>query len=96
MIPNSSDGEAEMFSVIIMQLNFPDLQNLFTRQCLDKASTLRTIRVGIFSPFGYDTSDASCDTQHCLSIKIFSRKVKLKVSIVDFNRRVMILEKQRL
>ena len=28
------DGEAELLSVIILQLNFPNLQNLFTCQCL--------------------------------------------------------------
>ena len=96
MIPNSSDEEAELLSVIILQINFPNLQSLLTRQCLDKASTSRTISVGIFNPFEYYTYDASCDTKHWLSIKTFSMKVKLKVSIVDFNQCVMILEKQRI
>ena len=40
IIPNNSDGKAELLSVIILQLYFPNLQNLFTCQCLDKASTL--------------------------------------------------------
>ena len=96
IIPNNSDGEEELLSVIILQLYFPNLQNLFTCQCLDKDSTPSTISVDIFNSFEYDTSDASCDTHHCLSIKTFSRKVKLKVSEVDCNRCVTILEKQKL
>ena len=39
IILNNSDGEAELLShsVIILQLDFPDLQNLFTRQDFGKA-----------------------------------------------------------
>ena len=61
----TGDGEAKLLSVIILQLDFPNLQNLFTRQYFDKASTSRTIWAGIFSPFEYDTSDAFCDARHC-------------------------------
>ena len=43
IIPNNSDGEAELLSVIILQLDFPNLQNLFTRQYFGKASISRTI-----------------------------------------------------
>ena len=85
IITNNSDVEAELLSAMNFQLNFPNLQNLLTCQCLGKASTSRTILVGIFNSFEYDTPDASCDIQHCLEIKKFPRKVKLKVSIVDFN-----------
>ena len=31
IIPNNSNGKAELSSVIILQLNLPNLQNLFTR-----------------------------------------------------------------
>ena len=43
IIPNNSDGEAELLSVIILQLDFPNLQNLFTRQYFGKASISWTI-----------------------------------------------------
>ena len=68
IIPNLKVvGEAILLSVIILQLNFPNFQNLLTCQCLGKASTSAAMLVGIFNPFECDTSDASCDTQHCLS-----------------------------
>ena len=43
IIQNNSDGVAELLSVIILQLDFPNLQNLFTLQYFGKASTSRTI-----------------------------------------------------
>ena len=46
VISNNSE-KAELLSVIVLQLNLPNLQNLFTCQCLGKASTPRTILVGI-------------------------------------------------
>ena len=127
IISNKSDGEAELLSVIILQFDFPNLQNLFTCHYFSKASTssdhlswysgfLSGLFRGVgdkiycyanffvyanfpivirpnfrdqksprganclrgsplppggrkpifFNPFEYDTSSASCETQHCL------------------------------
>ena len=43
IIPNNSDGESELLSVLMLQLDLPNLQNLFTRHYFGKASISRTI-----------------------------------------------------
>ena len=48
----------------------PNLQNLFTRKCLGKASTSKTIWVGICNPFEYDTS-VTLNTAYCANQKVF-------------------------
>ena len=88
--PKNSDREAELLSVIILQLDFPNLQNLFTRQYFGKASTSRTIWVGILTHLN------RIHPMHAVTLKKCPRNFRFKVSIVDFNRSVTILEKQRL